>query len=382
MKVVLAPDSFKGSASAMEVCEAMKQGIREIDPNAEIAMAPMADGGEGTVANLVQAYSGQTVAVEVMGPAGKPVTAKYGILRGAQFGEGLCVVEVAETSGLTLLGEEERNPLVTTTYGFGQLILDAMDKGCKRFVIGLGGSGTNDGGCGMAMALGYELLDGAGAPIDLGGGGLAELAEIRAEKVDPRIFEADFMVACDVKNPLCGTDGASHVFGPQKGASPEDVQILDANLKHLANIIKRDMGSDVLEVPGAGAAGGLGAGTMAFLKGTLREGVKIIADLLELDQKVSDADLVFTGEGRCDFQTLKGKTPFGVVTVAEEHHVPSIIIAGSVGEGLEPFYDKGVIEIAGIQKEGMTVDYAKVHARELIKEETRAAFARFRKEQR
>lgn len=377
MKVVLAPDSFKGSASAMDVCEAMKEGIREIDPNVDIAMAPMADGGEGTVENLVQAYSGQTVAVEVMGPAGKPVTAKYGILRGAQFGEGLCVVEVAETSGLTLLRKEERNPMKTTTYGFGQLILDALDKGCKRFVIGLGGSGTNDGGCGMAMALGYELLDEAGMQIGLGGGSLADLAEIRTEHVDPRIFEADFMVACDVKNPLCGTDGASHVFGPQKGATPEDVQVLDANLKRLAEVIKRDMGRDVLEVPGAGAAGGLGAGTMAFLNGTLREGIKIISELLELAQKVSDADLVFTGEGRCDFQTLKGKTPFGVVSVAEEYHVPSIIVAGSVGEGLEPFYDKGVIEIIGLQKEGMTIEYAKKHAQELIKAETKNAFSRF-----
>lgn len=373
MRIVLAPDSFKGSVTALEACQAMAEGILEVDPSAEIVMAPMADGGEGTVENLVSAYEGRIVEVEVTGPAGKPVKAKYGIIK-----DNLCIVEVAETSGLVLLSDEEKNPLVTTTYGFGELISDALCKGCKTFVIGLGGSGTNDGGCGMAEALGYEFLDAKGESIDRGGGSLDKLANIRTDNVNKKVFDATFMIACDVKNPLCGPEGASYVFGPQKGATEEDVEVLDNNLKHLAEVIKNDMGMDVCEMPGAGAAGGLGAGTVTFLRGKLQDGFKIISELLELKEKIVDADLVFTGEGQCDFQTLDGKAPFGVVSLAKEAGLPSVIIAGSVGKGVDQFYDMGVREIINIKKDDMTLDYAKMHAKKLIRKAAHEAYQRLR----
>lgn len=371
MRVVLAPDSYKGSASALDVCSAMAEGIRDVCPEAEIVMAPMADGGEGTVENLISAYDGRFEEVKVTGPAGRPVKARYGIMQ-----DGLCIIEMAETSGLVLLNEDEMNPLLTTTYGLGELIIDALCKGCKTFVMGIGGSGTNDGGCGMAAALGYKFLDADGSEIPLGGGALDRLDSINTDNVDKRLYDASFLIACDVTNPLCGPNGASFVFGPQKGADDEVVRILDKNLKHLSEIIKRDLGVDVCDYPGAGAAGGLGAGSMAFLGGSLKEGVKIIADLLDLEQKIKGADLVFTGEGRCDHQTLGGKAPFGVASVAFANEVPSVIIAGSVGEGVEPFYDMGVREIIGIKNEDMTLEYAKAHARKLIRAAARDVMAR------
>ena len=360
MKVVLAPDSFKGSASALEVCRAMARGVSSACESAEIVFAPMADGGEGTVETLVQAYNGRTETVTVTGPAGLPVNAKYGIIL-----KNLCVIEMAESSGITLVPKAALNPMTATTYGLGQLILDALDKGCKTFVIGLGGSATNDGGAGMAQALGYELLDDGGNEIGQGGGALDRLSSIRTDGVDKRLAGADFRIACDVKNPLCGPDGASRIFGPQKGATEKDVEILDGNLKHFAEIIKRDLGKDVSDVPGAGAAGGLGAGAMAFLGGNLHEGFSIISGLLNLESRIQDADLVITGEGKCDSQTLGGKTPFGVVSLAYKHKVPSLIIAGEVSEGLEPLRDMGV-EIVGIKTKDMSTDYAMKHVLELI----------------
>lgn len=375
MKVVLAPDSFKGSLSALEVAEAMKEGILNVDRNVEIETAPMADGGEGTTDNVIQTFGGSEEYVEVSGPVGRPVTAKYGI-----FKENKCVIEVAESSGLTLLAPEERDPLMTTTFGLGQLIKDALDKGCRTFVIGLGGSATNDGGAGMAAALGYGLLDEDGNGIPCCGGALDRLARITTDDVDERIFASDFLIACDVKNPLCGENGASRIFGPQKGADDEAVKVLDKNLRHFADIIYRDLGKSIADIPGAGAAGGLGAGAVAFLNGRLAEGVTIIAELSELDRKIRGADLVFTGEGKCDSQTLNGKTPFGVAAVAGRNHVPVYIIAGTVGSGVEPLYDNGVHKIYGIKTAEMTMEYSQANAGKLITEAAARAYEEFLRE--
>ncbi len=372
MKVVLAPDSFKGSLSALEVAEAMKEGILKVDPKVEIKTVPMADGGEGTTDNIVEAFNGRKEYVEISGPSGRPVTAKYGIFEGNK-----CVIEVAESSGLTLLKPEELDPLKTTTFGLGQLIKDALDKGCRTFVIGLGGSATNDGGAGMAAALGYGLLDEAGREIPCCGGALDRLSRITTENVDERIFESDFLIACDVKNPLCGENGASHVFGPQKGADAETVRRLDSNLRNFARVIHNDLGKDIAEIPGAGAAGGLGAGAVAFLGGRLAEGVNIIAELSELDRKVKGADLVFTGEGKCDSQTLNGKTPFGVAATARKNNVPVYIIAGSVGAGVEPLYESGVKRIYGIKTKEMSLEYSQTNARELITKTAARAYSDF-----
>lgn len=374
MKIVLAPDSFKGSLSAVEASEAMKEGILAVDLGVEIVQAPMADGGEGTTDNVIQAFCGREEYVEIVGPAGKAVTAKYGI-----FSENKCVIEAAQSSGIMLLKSEERDPLRTTTFGLGQMIKAALDQGCKTFVIGLGGSATNDGGAGMAMALGYGLLDENGCEIPYGGGALGRLAHITTDDVDPRIFQSDFLIACDVRNPLCGENGASFVFGPQKGADAEAVKILDRNLKRFAEIIQRDLHKSIADIPGAGAAGGLGAGTVAFLDGKLAEGVSIIAELSELEAKMQGADLVITGEGKCDSQTINGKTPFGVASLARKNDIPVYIIAGYLGDGIEALYEYGVQKICGIKTDDMTVEYSLANARKLLAGATAEAYREFLK---
>lgn len=372
MKIVLAPDSFKGSLSAVEASEAMKEGILAVDRDVEIVQVPMADGGEGTTDNVIQAFGGREEYVEIVDPVGKLVTAKYGI-----FSENKCVIEAAESSGIMLLKPEEMNPLRTTTFGLGQMIRDALDKGCKTFVIGLGGSATNDGGAGMAMALGYGLLDENGCKIPYGGGALSKLAHITTDNVEQRIFQSDFLIACDVKNPLCGENGASFVFGPQKGADAEAVKLLDHNLKRFASVIEKDLGKSIADIPGAGAAGGLGAGTVAFLDGKLAEGVNIIAELSGLDEKMLGADLVITGEGKCDSQTINGKTPFGVASLARKNNIPVYIIAGYAGEGAEALYEYGVKEIYGIKTDEMTVEYSLANAAKLLTRTTAKAYREF-----
>ena len=372
MRILLAPDSFKGSATALEVCQAMREGIQEVERDAEVILSPMADGGEGTVENLAAAYDGKLIDICVTGPAGKQVNAEYAILP-----SGVCIIEMAQAAGFTLLSEDERNPLRTTTYGVGQIIRDALGRGCRKFIIGLGGSATNDGGCGMAAALGYEFLDANGQEISFGGGSLSDLHEIKKENVDPRIKDVDFRVACDVRNPLCGINGASHVFGPQKGATEENVIVLDRNLSHLAEIIKRDLHKDVKDIPGAGAAGGLGAGTVAFLNARLQEGVKIISELLEVEEKIKNSDIVFTGEGKCDSQTLSGKAPFGIITLANRFDKPSVIIAGDVDPEMKNGCIEGVREIVGIKTEDMTLEYAKEHVLQLITDAAKASYTKF-----
>lgn len=338
MKIVLAPDSFKGSLTALQVCQALERGLRQVWPDALIESVPMADGGEGTVQSLVDATRGRLLRQSVTGPLGDPVTAEYGIL-----GEGeTAVIEMASASGLPLVPPDRRNPLVTTSYGTGELIQAALDKGCRRFIIGIGGSATNDCGQGMAVALGARFLDETGNDLELGGGALGRLARIDVSSLDPRVKECSVVVACDVDNPLCGPRGASAVYGPQKGATPEMVETLDANLAHCAEVLKRDLGKDVRDVPGAGAAGGLGAGLMAFLGAELKPGVDIVIEATHLAARMDGADLVVTGEGRIDGQTVFGKTPIGVARTAKERGIPVVAVGGSIAGDAEIVYQHGI----------------------------------------
>lgn len=293
MKFVLAPDSFKESMTAMEACEAIERGLRSSFPDAEYIKVPMADGGEGTVQSLVDATGGRIVHCDVTGPLGQPVNAFYGIM-----GDGkTAIIEMAAASGLGLVPKEERNPLITTTKGTGELIVHALNAGVRSIIMGLGGSATNDGGVGMAQALGFRFLREDGTEIGYGGGSLSEVTRIDSDHVDPRLQGVQVVAACDVDNPLTGERGASAIFGPQKGATPDMVKQLDANLARLANIIARDLGKEVNDTAGAGAAGGLGAGVMAFLGARLKRGVNIVVDAMKLADKVKDADYVITGEG-------------------------------------------------------------------------------------
>ncbi|WP_017813324.1 glycerate kinase family protein [Paenibacillus shenyangensis] len=341
---VLAPDSFKESMTAKEVCVAMEKGLRRVYPAAQYIHVPMADGGEGTVQSLVDASGGQMRQLEVTGPLGQPVLAQYGIL-----GDGTtAAIEMASASGIQLVSREQRNPLLTTTYGTGELIRACLDQGIRKLIIGIGGSATNDGGAGMAQALGARLLDEQGQELPPGGGALSRLARIDTEQLDARLQQVEMIVACDVTNPLCGKQGASAVFGPQKGATPDMVQELDAALEHYADIISSQLDREVRHIPGAGAAGGLGAGLLTFTRATLRRGIEIVIEYTGLREKLSEADIVFTGEGGMDFQTKFGKTPHGVAAAAKAAGKPVIAVTGYMGEGIETLYDEGINAIFGI----------------------------------
>ncbi|MBU5318138.1 glycerate kinase [Lactobacillus johnsonii] len=343
-KYVVAPDSFKESMTAKEVCDAMEKGIKEADSAAEVIKVPMADGGEGTVDSLVDATQGQRVIVEVTGPLGNKISAYYGIL-----GNGTtAVIEMAKASGLEIVEKKKRNPMITTTFGTGELIRDALDHNVKEIIIGLGGSSTNDGGSGMAQALGAKLLDQNNHQIPFGGGNLDKLDKIDISNLDSRLQDVKIILASDVTNPLIGKDGASRVFGPQKGATPEMVEKLENNLQHYAKIVKRDLNKEVALVSGAGAAGGLGAGLMAFTTCEMRRGVDLAIEVTKLEEKIRDADYVFTGEGGTDFQTKFGKTPYGVAKLGKKYHKPVISLAGYLGEGIDSLYSEGFTAIFGI----------------------------------
>lgn len=343
-KYVVAPDSFKESMTAKEVCNAMEKGIKEADSAAEVIKVPMADGGEGTVDSLVDATHGQRVIVEVTGPLGNKISAYYGIL-----GDGTtAVIEMAKASGLEIVEKKKRNPMITTTFGTGELIRDALDHNVKEIIIGLGGSSTNDGGSGMAQALGAKLLDQNNHQIPFGGGNLDKLDKIDISNLDSRLQDVKIILASDVTNPLIGKEGASRVFGPQKGATPEMVEKLENNLQHYAKIVKRDLNKDVASVSGAGAAGGLGAGLMAFTTCEMRRGVDLAIEVTKLEEKIRDADYVFTGEGGTDFQTKFGKTPYGVAKLGKKYHKPVISLAGYLGEGIDSLYSEGFTAIFGI----------------------------------
>lgn len=342
MKFVIAPDSFKNGMTAKQAANAIKTGLKRIFPEATYTLVPMADGGEGTVQSLVDATKGRLLTAEVTGPLGKPVTATYGILGDQRTG----VIEMSQASGIQYVTKTTRNPLKATTFGTGELILKALDQGVERLIIGIGGSATNDGGAGMAQALGAELLDDDGQAIQLGGGNLNQLKQIKVNQIDPRIKKTEIIIASDVTNPLIGKQGASAVFGPQKGATPEMVQLLDQNLTHYAKVLQRDLGLNLANRPGAGAAGGLGAGLVAFTNATMKKGIDIVIEYSGLKNKAQNADYVFTGEGGIDFQTKYGKTPYGVAltTKAVAPDAPVIVIAGNVGKGIDELYADNAID--------------------------------------
>lgn len=344
MKFVLAPDSFKESMTAKEVASSMEKGIKKIFPKAKCVKVPMADGGEGTTQALVDATKGKFYDIEVVGPTGKKVVSTLGVLGDGETG----ILEIASVCGLQLIPTHERNPLITTTYGIGQVIKAALDLNLKTLLIGLGGSATNDGGAGMFQALGGKLLGQDGRELEKGGGQLHKLHRIDISGLDSRLKDIKVEVACDVNNPLTGKTGASYIFGSQKGASPEMVEILDRNLKHYGNIIKKQLNVDVDQIPGSGAAGGLGAGLMAFLSAKLVGGVDLVIKYTNLEEKIKDADYVFTGEGSIDAQTLFGKTPIGVSNLAGKYNIPTIVLAGMIGKDVDQLYNHGITSIINI----------------------------------
>ena len=354
MKFVLAPDSFKESMTAKEAADAMERGIKRIIPYAECVKVPMADGGEGTVQSLVDATEGELYKTFVKGPLGYEVEAIFGVLGDKKT----AVIEMASASGLHLVPREKRNPLLTTTYGTGELIKAALDKGVNHLIIGIGGSATNDGGAGMIQALGGKLLTKNNEEIHLGGGHLNLLHKIDLNGLDKRLAGVKIEVACDVTNPLTGENGASYVFGPQKGATNEMVKTLDNNLRHYAKIIKEQLVIDIENIPGAGAAGGLGAGLLAFFSAELKRGIELVTEHTKLKEKMQDTDFVFTGEGSIDKQTLYGKTSLGVSLIAKEYNIPVIAFAGRIGDGVEDLYDQGINSIIGILSEAETIDKA------------------------
>lgn len=362
MKIVLAPDSFKESMTAKEACEAIEKGLRKVIDNLECVHVPMADGGEGTTQSLVDATGGKFYTVEVTGPLGERKEAIFGILGD----EKTAILEMAEASGLEIVPREKRDATITTTYGTGELIKAALDKGVETILIGIGGSATNDGGAGMVQALGGKLLDRVGNEIGFGGGELAKLEKIDIANLDKRLKDVKIIVACDVQNPLTGPTGASHVFGRQKGANEEQREQLDKNLKHYAEIIRRDLGKDVETISGAGAAGGLGAGLMAFLSAELRKGIDIVIEYSKLEDKIQGADYVITGEGSIDGQTRFGKTPYGVAKVAKKYDIPVIALAGNVGKDIDVLYDYGFTAIFSILPRVETLEKAINNGKENI----------------
>lgn len=363
MYIVLAPDSYKGSLSAVAVADAMEEGIHLVFPNARVTKVPIADGGEGTVEAMVIATGGQMIRQYVKGPLGEGVKAHWGILGDGRTG----VIEMAAASGLTLVPMAGRNPRITTSYGTGQLIRIALDRGIRRLIIGIGGSSTNDGGAGMAQALGAKFLDGAGNELPLGGAALSKLSSIDLSGLDQRLPDTEIIVACDVENPLCGPYGASVVYGPQKGASPEVVAELDGALSSYADVAKRATGKDVAQVPGAGAAGGLGAGLLFFTRARLQPGVQIVLEATGFANIVQGADLVITGEGNTDFQTACGKAPIGVAGIAKQFNVPVVCLSGGLGKGGDAVLEQGIDALMSIVPGPASLEECLASAEDLLK---------------
>ncbi|GHW51001.1 glycerate kinase [Vibrio cholerae] len=354
MKVVIAPDSFKESLTAKQVCDSIQAGLARVWHDAKFVAIPVADGGEGTVQSLVDATQGRLVEVKVMGPQGKRVEAFYGMLGDNQT----AVIEMAAASGLHHVPLAQRDPKLTTSFGTGELIRHALDQGVTKLIIGLGGSATNDGGVGMLAALGARFTNADGEPIQLTGGGLRELTHIDLQDFDPRLQHCDILVACDVNNPLCGDKGASAVFGPQKGATPEDIQLLDGALRQFGLLTAKVTGKMVLESAGAGAAGGMGAALLAYTEARLRPGIEIVLETVQLAHQVSDADLVITGEGRIDSQTVHGKTPMGVAKVAKRFDVPVLALCGCTGDNYQAVYQCGIDAVFAAVPRAMSLEDA------------------------
>ena len=364
MKIVIAPQAFKGSLSALNVANAVQKGVRRIFPDAQILTCPVADGGDGTLETLVESSGGKIMETNVADPTGKPIVAQWGAM-----GDGnTAVIEMARTSGLALLTLEERDPLNATTYGLGEIIVSALNKGFRKFIVGIGGSATNDAGAGMAQALGIRLMDREGRNLVFGGAALQNLSVIDASSIDQRVLESNFQIACDVNNPLTGPEGASAVYGPQKGATEENVRQLDSALGVFAEVTKRDLGKDISNLEGAGAAGGLGAGMIAFVEGHLRAGVDIVLDTVNLAEKLESADLVITGEGSIDFQTVYNKAPIGVARMAKARGIPTIGISGMLGKNYQIVHNHGIDAALSIANGPISLEESLQNAPSLISE--------------
>jgi len=362
VKVLIAPDSFKESLTAIEVSDCIEQGILNYKPDTECIKLPLADGGEGTIDAILQAVGGKKIYQTVKDPLLRDIQSFWGLLPDNKT----AVLEMAAASGLELLSNEERNPMLASTYGTGQLIKASLEYGCKKIFIGIGGSATNDGGAGMAMALGAKLIDGQGRLVDVGGKFLSEIHSIDLSDFDPRIYDCEITVISDVENPLCGKNGASYIYGPQKGADPSMVNQLDLNLLHFGNLLELYFKKEVVKVPGAGAAGGLGAGLLAFCNARIKPGFETISDIVKLENAILKADIIFTGEGKMDYQTTFGKTPAGVARLSMKHNKRVIGIAGSLGEGYQELYKFGFQGIFPICEKPQSLDYSIKNARMLI----------------
>lgn len=366
MKILIAPQAFKGSISAVDAAAAMREGVLRVLPDAEVSAVAVADGGDGTLETLVEGSGGEIHHIEVTGPLGERRTAEWGAM-----GDGAtAVIEMARTSGLALVPDEKRNPLVTTTFGLGEAIIHAIDAGYRRFIIGIGGSATNDAGAGMAQALGVRLLDSGGRDLEFGGAALSKLNNIDMSGLNDTVHSCEFLVACDVNNPLTGPTGASAIYGPQKGATPEMIESLDAALLHFAEVVRRDIGVEINDVPGSGAAGGLGGGMIAFANGELRAGVDIVLDTVRLDDYLTGCNLVITGEGSMDHSTIYNKAPVGVAERAKRLGIPVVGISGSLGAGFQDVHEHGIDALASITPGPMTLDEASERAEELISNAT------------
>ena len=362
MKIVIAPQSFKGSISALEAARAIERGVRAAAPEAETVLVPVADGGDGTLDALVDSTGGQVFRSTVTGPLGRPLDAVWGVM-----GDGrTAIVEMALASGLALIPPRRRDPRITTTRGTGEIIKEALDRGFSRIIVGLGGSATNDGGAGMAAALGVHFWDAQDRPLPAGGAALAQLARIDASGLHPGLSRAVIVGATDVTNPLCGPTGASAIYGPQKGASPEMVTELDAALQKFAQVVSRDLGQDVADRPGAGAAGGLGAGLMVFAGAQLRSGIDMVCEVLRFDSYLEGADLVITGEGQADRSTIYDKAPMGVARRALARGVPTVLLAGSLGPGYEELYEHGLAGVVCIADGPMGLQQSLKRTAELL----------------
>ena len=366
MKIVIAPDSFKENLTSLEVASEIETGLKRVWPDAEYVKVPMADGGEGTVQSLVDATGGQIIKCEVTGPLGDKVQASYGLLGDAT----IAVIEMAEASGLPLVPKDQRDPLRATTFGTGELIADAINRGVKEIIIGIGGSATNDAGAGFAQALGVRFHKVGGVPITepLGGGGLAEVIAIDMTQASPGLSRVRISVACDVTNPLCGEKGASHVYGKQKGATPEMIEQLDKNLGHFARIIKRDLSADIANEPGAGAGGGMAAGLLAFTNATLKRGVELVVSHTGLEKHMEGADLAITGEGRVDSQTAFGKTPSGVAAVARKLGVPVVAIGGGLADDAAGVFAHGIDGLEAATPNAMPLEEAIGKSRQYLQD--------------
>ncbi len=367
MKIVIAPDSFKDSLSAADVASAIARGLRQALPDAQLVERPMADGGEGTMQAIMAACQGELRSLTVEGPLGEPAQARWGWLPEGRT----AVIEMAEASGLQLLQRQQRDACNSSTYGTGQLIAAAVEAGARRIILAIGGSATNDAGTGMLCALGLRLTDAQGSELPRGGLALGQVAKVDASGLDPRLADVQFEVAADVDNPLCGPHGASHIFGPQKGATAEQVLALDKALGHFADRCVPVLGQDCRDAPGCGAAGGMGFAAKAFLGASFRPGVEVVAQLVGLADAVTGADLVITGEGRFDAQTLRGKTPFGVARVARAAGVPVVVLAGTLGEGYQDLYAHGIDAAFSLASGPMTLEQACADAGALLSDRAR-----------